>query len=32
LIFFQHLFPEDRLSSSPHRYTLLFGFLKVACL
>jgi hypothetical protein len=25
--FFQPLFQEDRLSSSPHRQTLLFGFL-----
>jgi hypothetical protein len=30
--FFQPLFPEVRLSSSPHRHTLLFGFLQVACL
>jgi hypothetical protein len=29
--FFQPLFPEERLSSSPHRKTLLFGFLRVAC-
>jgi hypothetical protein len=30
--FFQPLFREDRLSSSHHRQTLLFGFLQVACL
>jgi hypothetical protein len=30
--FFQPLFLEDRLSSSPHKQTLLFGFLQVACL
>jgi hypothetical protein len=30
--FFQPLFLEDKLSSLPHRQTLLFGFLRVACL
>jgi hypothetical protein len=30
--FFQPLFPEDRLYSLPHKQTLLFGFLQVACL
>jgi hypothetical protein len=30
--FFQPLFREDKLSSSPHRQTLLFSFLQVACL
>jgi hypothetical protein len=30
--FFQPLFWEDRLSFSPHRQTLLFSFLQVACL
>jgi hypothetical protein len=30
--FFQPLFLKDRLYSPPHRQTLLFGFLQVACL